>query len=100
MTKCIWSWIANGRRPQAWLRVGRASESPLKEPQTETQGSPMVKQAEMLHEILSGDEMIVAPGAYDCLTARLVEQARFPAVYMTGAGVSASLGYPDYGLTP
>lgn len=59
----------------------------------------MVKQAEILRELLSGDEMIVAPGAYDCLTAQLVEQAGFPAVYMTGAGVSASLGYPDYGLT-
>lgn len=58
-----------------------------------------MKQAELLRELLSGDEMIVAPGAYDCLTARLIEQAGFPAVYMTGAGVSASLGYPDYGLT-
>ena len=32
------------------------------------------------------------------LTAKLVEQAGFPAVYMTGAGTSAALGYPDYGL--
>ena len=42
--------------------------------------------------------MITAPGAYDCITARLVEQAGFPAVYMTGAGTAATLGYPDYGL--
>jgi 2-methylisocitrate lyase-like PEP mutase family enzyme len=47
--------------------------------------------------VLSGP-MVVAPGAYDCLTARLVEQAGFPAVYMTGAGTSASHGFPDYGL--
>jgi 2-methylisocitrate lyase-like PEP mutase family enzyme len=42
--------------------------------------------------------MIVAPGAYDGLTARLVEQAGFPMVYMTGAGTAAALGFPDYGL--
>jgi 2-methylisocitrate lyase-like PEP mutase family enzyme len=42
--------------------------------------------------------MVVAPGAYDCITARLIEQAGFPAVYMTGAGTSAAHGLPDYGL--
>jgi 2-methylisocitrate lyase-like PEP mutase family enzyme len=42
--------------------------------------------------------MVVAPGAYDCLTACLVEQAGFPAVYMTGAGTSVAHGLPDYGL--
>lgn len=47
---------------------------------------------------LRADGMITAPGAYDCITARLVEQAGFPAVYMTGAGTAATLGYPDYGL--
>ena len=49
-------------------------------------------------ERLRADGMIIAPGAYDCITARLVEQAGFPAVYMTGAGTAATLGYPDYGL--
>lgn len=49
-------------------------------------------------ERLRADGMIAAPGAYDCITARLVEQAGFPAVYMTGAGTAATLGYPDYGL--
>ena len=43
--------------------------------------------------------MVVAPGAYDCLSARLVEQAGFGAVYMTGFGATASrLGVPDIGL--
>jgi len=42
--------------------------------------------------------MIVAPGAYDCIGARLAEQAGYHAVYMTGAGTAAALGYPDYGL--
>jgi 2-methylisocitrate lyase-like PEP mutase family enzyme len=43
--------------------------------------------------------MLVAPGAYDGLTAKLVERAGFEAVYMTGAGVAAHFGLPDYGLT-
>jgi len=42
--------------------------------------------------------MLVAPGAYDCITARLIEQAGFDVVYMTGAGTAAAEGYPDYGL--
>ena len=37
-------------------------------------------------------------GAYDGLTAKLVAQAGYPAVYMTGAGTSVSYGYPDFGL--
>lgn len=42
---------------------------------------------------------VLAPGAYDALSARLVEQAGFGAVYMTGFGTSASLlGRPDVGL--
>jgi 2-methylisocitrate lyase-like PEP mutase family enzyme len=42
--------------------------------------------------------MLIAPGAYDGLTAMLVAQAGFPAVYMTGAGTSVAHGYPDFGL--
>ena len=52
----------------------------------------------VFRERLRADGMITAPGAYYCITARLVEQAGFPAVYMTGAGTAATLGYPDYGL--
>ena len=41
----------------------------------------------------------MAPGAHDAFTARLIEQAGFPACYMTGAGtVAALLGMPDVGL--
>ncbi len=42
--------------------------------------------------------MVIAPGAYDAIGARLIEQAGFPAVYMTGAGTSAARGFPDFGL--
>ena len=50
-------------------------------------------------QLLKEPGVIMAPGAYDCLTARLIEAAGFPAVYMTGAGTSvAALGYPDLAL--
>jgi len=48
--------------------------------------------------MMHADGMIVAPGAFDGITARLTEQAGFQAVYMTGSGTSASKGYPDFGL--
>jgi 2-methylisocitrate lyase-like PEP mutase family enzyme len=51
-----------------------------------------------LRQLLRRDGMLVAPGAYDCITARTIAQAGFDAVYMTGAGTAATLGYPDYGL--
>src|ERR1700676_4062693 len=52
-----------------------------------------------LRELLAQAEPVIAPGAYDALTARIIEQAGFPAVYMTGFGTSASLlGRPDVGL--
>jgi 2-methylisocitrate lyase-like PEP mutase family enzyme len=45
-------------------------------------------------------KMIVAPGAYDGISARLIAQAGFDAIYMTGGGTSASkIGQPDVGLT-
>jgi carboxyvinyl-carboxyphosphonate phosphorylmutase len=52
-----------------------------------------------LRELLAAPGPLVAPGAYDALSARLVEQAGFAAVYMTGFGTTASLiGRPDVGL--
>jgi 2-methylisocitrate lyase-like PEP mutase family enzyme len=52
-----------------------------------------------LRKLLAGDELIIAPGAYDGLTARLVAGAGFPVVYATGAGISNSqLGLADLGL--
>lgn len=55
--------------------------------------------AKRLRELLATSKPILAPGAYDALTARLVEAAGFDAVYMTGFGAAASrLGRPDVGL--
>ncbi|GHF60763.1 carboxyvinyl-carboxyphosphonate phosphorylmutase [Amycolatopsis bartoniae] len=52
-----------------------------------------------LRELLAGSEPVLAPGAYDALSARLAEEAGFQTVYMTGFGVTASLlGRPDVGL--
>jgi 2-methylisocitrate lyase-like PEP mutase family enzyme len=48
--------------------------------------------------LLQRPGMLIAPGAYDGIGARLIEQAGFAAVYMTGAGTSAARGYPDFGL--
>lgn len=49
--------------------------------------------------LLAGSDLLVAPGAYDGLSARLIMQAGFPLVYMTGFGTAASvLGQPDVGL--
>jgi 2-methylisocitrate lyase-like PEP mutase family enzyme len=42
---------------------------------------------------------IVVPGCYDAMSAKVLERAGFPAVYMTGYGTSlALLGLPDAGL--
>ena len=55
--------------------------------------------ANQLRRSLSQDRLLIAPGAFDCLSAKAVEIAGFPALYMTGMGTSASrLGLPDYGL--
>jgi len=52
-----------------------------------------------LRSVLNAPGIVVAPGAFDALSAKLVERAGFPAVYMTGFGVSASrAGLPDLGL--
>jgi 2-methylisocitrate lyase-like PEP mutase family enzyme len=55
-------------------------------------------QTARFRDLLRRNGMVVAPGAYDCITARLIERAGFDAVYMTGAGTAATLGYPDFGL--
>ncbi|HUG36496.1 MAG TPA: isocitrate lyase/PEP mutase family protein, partial [Candidatus Limnocylindrales bacterium] len=52
-----------------------------------------------LRRMLEEPGIIVAPGAYDGFSARLIEAAGFRAVYMTGAGTAGShLGQPDLGL--
>jgi len=49
--------------------------------------------------MVTGPGIVVAPGAFDMISAKLIEHLGFPAVYMTGNGQAASqLGVPDVGL--
>jgi carboxyvinyl-carboxyphosphonate phosphorylmutase len=58
-----------------------------------------MKATAKLRQLLREPGIIVAPGAYDCLTAKLVERQGFPAIYMTGAGTALTrLGKPDLGF--
>lgn len=55
--------------------------------------------APSLQLVLQRGGIVVAPGAYDALSALLVEQAGFEVIYLTGNGQAASmLGLPDVGL--
>jgi len=59
----------------------------------------MTHPAEQLKQLLAVGAIVQAPGAYDALSARLVQRAGFEAIYMTGFGATASrLGQPDIGL--
>lgn len=53
-----------------------------------------------LRELVERNEILPAMGAYDALSAKLIEQAGGEVVYMSGSSVSTSThGYPDVGLT-
>ena len=51
-----------------------------------------------LRNLLTRGDTLVAPGAYDALTAMIFAKLGFEAVYMTGYGTAAALGMPDVGL--
>ena len=51
-----------------------------------------------LRELIAQEGMAVAPGCYDGLTAKLIRQAGFNCIYMSGGSTSSAHGYPDYGL--
>jgi len=51
-----------------------------------------------LRALLASGRITVAPGAFDGLSARLVEQAGFPAIYASGGAIARSSGVPDLGL--
>jgi methylisocitrate lyase len=56
-------------------------------------------QSKILRKILENPEILVLPGVYDCLGAKIVQSLGFKACLTTGFGISASaLGFPDYGL--
>ena len=49
-----------------------------------------MKATTRFRQLLAEPGIITAPGAYDCLTAAIIERTGFPAVYMTGAGTSVA----------
>jgi len=57
-----------------------------------------VTKAAQFRELLGQKGILVAPGAFDGLSARLIERAGFPLIYATGGGIARSMGYPDLGL--
>ena len=58
-----------------------------------------MKRTQRLRHLLAGERAVMAPGVVDAMYSRLVAEAGFEAMYMSGAGTSVTrLGYPDVGL--
>jgi 2-methylisocitrate lyase-like PEP mutase family enzyme len=55
-------------------------------------------QRQTLKQLLKRNKLLVAPGCFDGLSARLVEEAGFEAAYLSGGAVARSMGIPDIGL--
>jgi 2-methylisocitrate lyase-like PEP mutase family enzyme len=51
-----------------------------------------------LKQLLKRNKLLVAPGCFDGLSARLVQEAGFEAAYLSGGAVARSMGIPDIGL--
>jgi methylisocitrate lyase len=57
-----------------------------------------MKKTRMFRELLLRGKIIVAPAAYDCMSAMIIEKLGFEAVFLSGFSLSASfLGNPDIG---
>jgi 2,3-dimethylmalate lyase len=60
----------------------------------------MINGARRLRELLSREGVLLCPGTFDCVSAKVAERAGFPVLSISGAALTASvLGYPDVGLT-
>ncbi len=58
-----------------------------------------LKKTTLLRRLLKTEDVVLAPGCFNALSARLVEQAGFKVIYVSGAAVAGNfLGYPDIGL--
>jgi len=61
--------------------------------------APFSSPGAILRDLLKGPEILIAPGAHNAFTAKIIEQAGFKAVYMTGSGAAMDLlGLPDLGF--
>ena len=62
-------------------------------------GTPRFRKTQRLRELLKQGKTLFIPGCYNAMSARVLDQVGFPAIYMTGYGTSLSLlGLPDAGL--
>jgi len=61
--------------------------------------TPAAEKRRLFRERLASGELLRFPGAFNPLSARLIEQKGFEGVYISGAVLSADLGLPDIGLT-
>ncbi|RKT35643.1 methylisocitrate lyase [Microbacterium sp. AG1240] len=61
--------------------------------------TPAHEKRRMLRERLASGELLRFPGAFNPLSARLIERKGFDGVYISGAVLAADLGLPDIGLT-
>lgn len=57
-----------------------------------------MKKTAQIRQLLQSGKTAIAPGVFDGLSARLVEQAQFSLVYASGGAIARSSGYPDLGL--
>jgi 2-methylisocitrate lyase-like PEP mutase family enzyme len=57
-----------------------------------------MNQRKVFQQLLKRDKLLVAPGCFDGLSARLVEEAGFEAAYLSGGALARSMGFPDIGL--
>ena len=56
-------------------------------------------QGHKLRQILDKPDILILPGVYDCIGAKILEQLDFDAVFTSGFGLSGStLGRPDFGF--
>jgi len=53
---------------------------------------------QILKQLLKRNKLLVAPGCFDGLSARLVQESGFEAAYLSGGAVARSMGIPDIGL--
>jgi len=58
----------------------------------------MASSGKRLRQLIQAPEILILPGAWDGLSAILIEQAGFQGVYVTGGGIARSTGVPDIGL--
>ena len=58
----------------------------------------MISKTKQLRKLIASNKVHIAPGVFDGLSARLVEQAGFNLIYASGGAIARSTGYPDLGL--